>query len=151
MIKPISKQIRRQLELMRYPMVLVVPTKAEDIYFGVVDETSLRATFLELLKRFVGAEMMVKPPLHPVLEEGEVNDQAMFVMPEPYRAQAAKVRAVNDKLRKAHADALEQWAEVEAALAEKDGLRAYAVVHAWWGGAERYRTWRLEQLQMVAS
>lgn len=128
---PITKYLQKQLDAKTWPQLLVLKDKHETEYYLCADRDALGRACLEILKARLSPQYgyIHEPDKEPYGLVDELTDEQIAVLPAHLQRQAQQDRGDNTRRRAEHAEELLQYAEAKKALADKDGLMAYQVLH----------------------
>lgn len=121
-----SERLKAKFATEKWPKVLVLKDKHENEYFLISDADALWRAALVILEIRLEQEYITAPT--PPLFEEEVPDDIIEKLPETMRKKALANKKDNEGRAKRYALYVEIWANVEKALAEKDGCLAYQIL-----------------------
>jgi hypothetical protein len=126
----LPKYIRRILDNVKYPTLLVLHEKHDRDYYLCEDEAALGRACLDVLAARADPKYgyITSPPKEPVGLMSEVSGD-IDAVPAIYQDQEKRARASNLSVRHRHAERVREYKQVKDALAEMDGLGAYMILH----------------------
>lgn len=123
-----SKQLVMAMASKTWPQLLVLKDKHEDSYYLVNDVDALWRTALAILEKRIKDRYIQEPYALRENQVEEVSDDIIDKLPDAMRAKAYKDKAYNQKAKTRHDRDVAQWADIQKALKDGNGVLAYEVL-----------------------
>lgn len=121
-----TRRIAQRFDNVKWPRLLVLKDKHENEYFLITDIDALWRASLQIVEARLIQLYFYEPKREKLIEE--VPDDVIDKLPEAMKKKAISDKGSNKFAEKRYQRELEQWQNIQKALADKNGALAYKIL-----------------------